>query len=737
MNQPVRVFAEELSRREFLRVSAAVGGGLLLSIALPSLGSRAEAAGTDASVTAWVRIAADDTVTIMVPTSEMGQGILSSLPQLLAEEMKADWSKVRSEHAPNDAAFGPRLTGGSSSVRTRYVTLRRAGAAVRDLLVRAAAQFWAIEPSACVADQGIVENMLTHERLSFGDIAPLVTSYGLEPASDTAYLDSLLTPDVQMKLIGQRLPRPDLPDKVNGSALFGIDVRLPGMVYAAVKHCPALGGSLATTPARPSGALAVVPLKNAKGVLNAVAVVARDTWSAMRLAKSLRVSWKIPSDASAINSSAIAATAQQLLTDGAPVIAENIVNDSASNDLTAVDVALMNAVRTFDLTYSLPYLAHMTFEPLNCTAQVTTTSCTLWVPTQSVSSCATTAQSLTGIPASQIVVHNMLLGGGLGRKFEQDFVSQAIQIAQTLGGTPVKLTWSREEDTGNDLYRPMALSRVNAGVDASGAILGWCNRNVSPGILYQRGLPPGAIDSQAVEGARKLPYTMHARRVEHVAHPVPVPVGFWRSVGSSINAFVVESAIDEIASALGRDPLAYRQMLLANNPRVLRVLNAAATRAGWGRALPAGRALGLAVAESFNTIVCEVVEISVPSSGGIRVHNVWAAVDCGKAINPDTVEQQIEGGMVYGLTAALWGKITWLNGGTVEKNFNKSRKLLMREMPVCETVILETAGVPLGGIGEPGTPPIAPAVANAYARLTGIRVRDLPMFPAASGTTDG
>ena len=722
------------SRRDFLRASAAVGGGLLLGIDLSGTSlTTAHAAGAS-NVSVWVRIGTDESVTILIPTSEMGQGVLTSLPQLIAEELKVAWTQVRTEHAPAGSAWGGRLTGGSSSVRTRYTTLRRAGAAARDMLIRAAAATWGVTAAACTAQNGRVYRTGTTTYLTYGQLA--VKAATLIPSTDTAYLDSLLTPEGEMTIIGKSVPRPDLPSKVDGSALFGIDVRLPGMLYAAVKHCPKVGGTLASTPATPSGALKVVPLRNAKGAYNAVAVVARDTWSAMRAARGLSVSWSIPASASAISSSSITAQAQQLLGSGTPVVAENVVNDTASTDPLAATTALSYAPKKLEFVYELPYLAHSTIEPLNCTSLVTATSCQIWAPTQSVSSCQTTAVNLTGLPASSVQVTNMLLGSGLGRKFEQDFISQSVQVAMAMPGTPVKLTWSREEDFGNDQYRPMALARVQAGVDPSGNILSWINRNVSPGILYQRGLSPTAVDSQAVEGARNLPYRMGARRVEHVAHPCPAPVGFWRSVGSSINAFVVESAIDEIAKALGKDAYQYRRELLVDDQRALRVLDTAADMAGWGRSPGTGRALGIALAESFGTIVCQVAEISLSSTGGIRVHDVWCAVDCGKVINPDTVKQQIEGGMVLGLTAALWNKITWSSGATVEKNFNRSRKLKMNEMPRCAVQILETPGAPIGGIGEPGTPPIAPALANAHAKLTGTRIRSLPMFPTLSTMDD-
>lgn len=762
-----------LSRRNFLQVSAAASGGLLLSIFLPTTKlaiAQAEepaidaliaaavagdqvalhtetvtAAATEAStgVGVWVRIDPDESVTILVPTAEMGQGVLTSLAQILAEELKVSWDKVRTMHAPEGSAWGSRLTGGSTSVRTRYTLLRRAGAATRDLFIRSAAQSWGIAPALCLANNGQVTRTDTNQSLTYGQLAAVAAT--LTPSNDPVYLDSLLTPDSQMQLIGKSVPRPDLPSKVDGSAIYGIDVRLPNMLYAAVRHCPVVGGKLKSLPTKPANVIAVVPLTNAAGVVNAIAVVAQDTWNAMRAAKALQVTWTVPASSSTLDSKTIMAQAQQLMNSGTPVIAENSENGAPSTNATAVETALAAATKRYEFTYDVPYVAHATFEVLNCTALVTTTnqtvtSCQIWAPTQWVTVCETTGAAVTGLPQSAIKVTNTLLGSGLGRKFEADFISQAVQIANTpaLRDKPVKLTWSREEDFSNDRYRPMALSRVRIGVDSVGNLAAWDNRLVSPGILYQRGTPLTQVDSQAVEGARNLPYQMGVRRVGHVQHPAPIPLGFWRSVGSSINTFIVESALDEVAKALGVDPYQYRRRLLTAQPRHLRVLDTAAQMAGWGtRPLLAGHALGLAFAESFGTLVCEVVELSVPTTGGVKVHNVWCAVDCGKAINPDTIKQQIEGGMVQGLTTALWSKTTWAQGSAVEKNFNKSRKLLLREMPTCNVTVLETPGVPIGGIGEPGTPPIAAAVANAYAALTGLRLRSLPLFPAQSIMQEG
>ncbi len=383
------------------------------------------------------------------------------------------------------------------------------------------------------------------------------------------------------------------------------------------------------------------------------------------------------------------------------------------------------------MTYSLPYLARACMEVLNCAASVTATACEIWAPTQAPASVLDTAMSLTKLPASSITVHPTLMGGGLGRKFEQDYITQAIR-ASMAQGKPVKRTWMREEDFTHDQCRPMALSRVRVGLDAAGNITAWHNRQVSPSILAQRGVPLGATgNSQATEGMTALAYRFGSRLIEYAPHTATVPVGFWRSVGHSINAFAVESAIDEAAFATNTDPLTLRQRLLTGDARSLAVLNAAAALGGWGMALPAGHARGIAFTAAFGSITAEVAEISQPVAGSIKVHKVACAIDCGAAINPNSIEAQMQGGIFHGLSAALWGQITFKAGRASVRNFNNYRVLLMSEAPVISVQILQS-GAAMGGAGEPGVPPIAPAVANAYARLTGQRVRSLPFFPGAT-----
>ncbi len=709
-----------LDRRQFL----ATTGGLLLAFTLKGNVRAAYAAGppihidpdytgdpVSANINAWIRIGADESVTVLIGSAEMGQGAYSGLAQIAAEELKVDWQKVTALPCPSSMAW---ITGGSTSIRNNYQMFRMAGATAREMLIAAAARTWKVPASACHAVNGAVVNSRTNASLTYGRLARLAAMMPV-PANPP------LTASADFQLIGKPVPRIDLPSKTDGSAVYGIDVCLPGMVFAVIKNCPTLGGTLQSTPSVPPGASAVVPLDNA------VAVVATNTWQAMQAADQLEVSWNIPSSAQNLTSSVILAQAQQLMATGTPVTAER------QGDATS---ALNGAARVLNMTYTFPYLAHACMEVLNCTVQLTATTCDIWAPTQAPGWVQASVAALTGLAAGNINVHPTLLGGGLGRKIEQDYVVQAIRVAKAIG-QPVKLTWSREEDMGHDQYRPMALVNVKAGLDSASNVVGWSNRIVSPSILFQRGwIPGGALDTQATEGATELPYALGGRLVEFVRHTATVPVGFWRSVGHSFNAFAVESAIDEIALATGADPLTLRRRLLAASldplaPRSLAVLNAAAALGGWGSALAPGHAQGLAFASSFGSLVAQVVEISQPAAGSLTVHKVACVIDCGSAINPDSIAAQMQGGIFHGLSAILWGQVNFTNGRASAHNFSNYRMLRMKEAPTVSVQIIQS-GAPLGGVGEPGVPPIGPAVANAYARLTGQRIRTLPFFPGAT-----
>jgi isoquinoline 1-oxidoreductase beta subunit len=695
----------------------------MLAMALPMTNRRlgsAEAAGTESSVGAWLRIGTDETVTILIGAAEMGQGVLTGLPQIVAEELRVNWANVRAEHAPvaavyNNPLFRSQTTGGSTSVRGYYDVLRLAGAAAREMLVAAAAQILGVPVTSLSASGGAVTVIGSTKGLTYGQLASTAALLPV-PTNPT------LTAPRDFKLIGTAAPRTDLAGKVDGSARFGIDIRVPNMVYAAIKHAPKFGAVLASTPPVPQGAQAVVPLGNA------VAVIASNTYAAFKAAGQIQAKWTIPANAAQIDSTVIAASAKAAMAQPTKIGIAEAVGDAAT--------VFSQAARVLEWTYDLPYLAHACLEPLNCTANVTADSCEVWAPTQAITGAAAVAAQVTGLDPSKITVHTTFLGGGLGRKGEQDFVRQAVQISKAIQ-KPVKLTWSREEDFTNDVYRPMALSRIRVALDSKNQILGWANRLVSPSILISRfpAAVANGVDTQATEGATDLPYHLGARLVEYVQLDTGVPVGFWRSVGHSINGFTTESAIDELALVLGQDPLAIRRQLLVNDTRRLAVLNAAAEMAGWGSALPAGRARGIALHISFGTIVAQVAEISLVGNG-IQVHRISCALDCGMAINPDAIEAQMQSGIVHGMASGLWGRIGFKAGTADVRNFNSYRMMRLREMPVVQVKIINGGG-PLGGIGEPGVPPVTPAIANAYAALTGIRLRSLPLFPGASTSNRG
>jgi isoquinoline 1-oxidoreductase beta subunit len=647
------------------------------------------------------------------------------LPQIVAEELMVDWAKVVSREAPPDPAYNnpiyfAQLTAGSGSIRGYFAAMLKAGATAREMLVAAAAQRLGVSADLCEAAHGIVTVPSTGQSLSYGAVA-----------EDAALLPAPANPKILSatrgyQLVGKPIKRVDIPAKVNGSAKFGIDAMLPGMVFAAVKHCPVIGGTLAATPATPAGALAVVNLGNA------VAVVAKDTWAAIRLARGLAVSWTYPSDTASLDSSAIAAKAASLMSSGSAVVAEQSGNPSA---------ALKSAAKVVTGVYSLPYLPHACMEPLNCTVDLRASSCTVYAPTQAPDSVQAVAATLTGLPKSAVTVESLFLGGGLGRKFETDYVAQAIKVAKVVG-KPVKLTWSREEDFGNDQYRPMAVVKVKTGLDAAGNVTAAVNRIVSPSILFQRGwIPDGVADSQCTEGCTGLPYGFATRRTEYVRHPAKIPVGFWRSVGHSINAFAVESAIDEAAKAAGKDPYQFRRKLLAGNSRALAVLDAAASLGGWASPLAAGHARGIAYAESFGSLTAQVIEIARVSAATatpvmVRVVKVAVAVDAGLIVNPDIARAQIEGGVIHGLNAAQWGELRFDAGRIQQRNFDDFRMMRLRDAPRIAVKFINSPGKPLGGIGEVGVPAAAPALANAYARLTGLRKRSLPLRVSTATSGD-
>ncbi len=699
-----------VSRRQFLQTGAAAAGGLVIGFHLPAPGRGARAATAEAAINAWLRIAPDDTVTILVAHSEMGQGVYTSLPMIVAEELEADWKKVRAEMAPADPEyrnrmFGVQATGGSTSVRSSFDHLRQAGATAREMLRQAAAERWGVPVAECHASGGRIVHGPKGWQATYGELAEAAAR--LEPPAEVA-----LKKPAQWTLIGKPTPRLDTPLKVDGSAVFGVDVKLDGLLVGTVMACPVFGGRLRSVDEAPAlavkGVRAVVPLDDA------VVVVADGYWPALKGLRALAPVWDEGANA-AMSSASIRAGFMAAL-DGPAAVAATAGDDAA----------LAGAAKQVEAVYEVPFLAHATMEPMNATARVAADGVEIWAPTQGQGPIQFAVGAALGVEPVQVKVHTTFLGGGFGRRFETDFVLQTVLAAKAVGA-PVKLIWSREEDIRHDFYRPAAVARLRGGLDAAGRPVAWQARLVCPSIMT-RALPDyvkDGIDPSSVEGAVEIPYRIANRRTEYAMTHTGVPVGFWRSVGNSQNAFFVESFLDEIAHAAGADPLDFRLRLLDEAPRHRAVLEAAAEAAGWGGPLAAGRFRGLALHESFGSIVAEAVEISVGEGKALRVHKVACAVDCGVVVNPDTVVAQMESGIVYGLTAALFGEITLRDGRVEQGNFDGYEMLRLAQMPEIAVRIVES-GAALGGIGEPSTPPIAPAVANAIFAATGERVRSLP-----------
>ena len=694
----------KVSRRDFVKVGGLAGAGLVLGVRFPQDRPWARAAAL--SPNAFVEIDPNGTVSIWVSQSEMGQGVFTSLPMLLAEELEADWESVKVVQAPaHPDKYGSQMTGGSSAVRGRWESLRKAGAAAREMLLQAAGQQWGVPAEECTARSGSIVHAASGRQAGYGELAALAATL---PVPE----DPPLKADGDWTFLGKPMPRVDTPAKVDGSAVYGIDVRVPDMVFATVVRPPTYGGSLNTFE---DGAARRVPgVLDVFRVTAGVAVVANSTWAAFKGAKALEVTWD--HGTFDLDSRAIRERFREAGEDeGVPAREEG---DAAS--------VLEAATAPIEAIYEVPYLAHAAMEPMNATAHVTADECRIWAPTQDPQVAQQVAAEITGLPLEKVSVEVTFLGGGFGRRAEQDFLRDAVEASKQVGA-PVQVTWTREETTRQDFFRPATWNRFTASLGEDGLPMAWKHRIVGPSIMerFFGQAPPNGLDFASVEGASNLPYHVPNIHVDYVKENIGVPVGWWRSVGSSQNAFVTESFIDELAHAAGADPFEYRRQLLEAHPRHRAVLELAAEKAGWGTPLPEGRARGIALAESFGSYVAEVAEVSVESNG-VRVHRVVCAVDCGRTVNPDTIAAQMEGGIVYGLTAALWGEISIDRGQAVQVNFDEYRPLRMREMPAVEVHIVESAEPP-GGVGEPGVPPIAPAVTNALFALTGTRIRRLPV----------
>lgn len=710
-----------LSRRAFLTHTAVAGGGLLIGLSLPTTVRRVfaqEAAPAAAArkvvPNAFIRIAPDDTITILLKHSEMGQGVSTSMPMVIAEELECDWKNVRSEHAPADMAyahtvFGIQMTGGSTSTWESFDQLRTAGAAAREMLVAAAAARWGVPAAECRAENGFVIH--GERRARFGELAeaaeklPVPQSPKLKDPKD-------------WKLIGRPMHRLDSPEKITGKAEFGMDVRRPGMLTALVARSPFFGGK--ARGFRAEKAKTVPGVVDVIEIPSGIAVVAESFWAARQGRDALEVDWDAGRIAGHSTDAQREDYIQRARTDG-PVAATK--GDAKG--------ALAKAARQVEAEYEVPYLAHAMMEPLNATAEIRDGVCEIWTGTQFQTGDQAAAAKIAGLKPEQVRLHTVYLGGGFGRRAttSSDFVTEAVHLAKATG-RPVKVVWTREDDLRGGYYRPMWVSRMQAGLSAEGRPVSWKHTLVGQSILggtpFQAMIKNG-IDGTSIEGAANSPYLQAIADHQVILHSpeIPIPVLWWRSVGHSHTAFVVESFIDELAHAAKKDPVAFRRELLPQGSRHRRVLDKAAEAFGWGEPLPAGHAAGVAVHESFESFVAQIAEVSVDQER-IRVHRVVCAIDCGPAINPDGVEAQMQSGIVYGLTAALYGEITFKDGRVEQSNFHDYPVLRMSEMPKIDVHIVKSTDK-MGGAGEPGTPPIAPAVANAVFALTGKRLRRLPL----------
>jgi len=712
--------ANELSRRKFLHVGAAAGGGLLLSLSLPPLAHRkAEAADADEFVpNAFIRIDNDGQIVLTMPYVEMGQGTYTSIPMLIAEELEVNLKHVRLEHAPpNEKLYanpllGVQATGGSTAIRAAWKPMREAGAVARTMLESAAAKRWNVDPASCRAQSGEVIHAPTGRRIKYGELA-----------ADAAHLPvpenvALKRPE-DFKLIGSPAKRLDTPAKVNGTAVFGIDARPPSVKIATLAQSPVFGGHVKSV--NDAAAKAVKGVHQIVRLDDAVAVVADHFWAAKKGLAALMIEWDDGPHAK-LNTDDIAAELEKATLNSGPV-AQNIGD---------VDKAMASAVTKIEAIYQVPFLAHGTMEPMNCTVHVRKDGCEIWVGSQVIGRVQAAAAKSTGLSLDKVVAHNHLIGGGFGRRLEVDGVIRAVQIAQHVDG-PVKVVWTREEDIQHDMYRPYWFDRISAGLDEKGMPIAWNHRYAGSSVIA-RWLPPAfnnGLDPDSTEGAISLVYALPNMHVEYLrVEPPGIPTAFWRSVGPSHNVFVSESFMDELAAAAKQDAVAYRRALLDKAPRAKAVLDLAAQKAGWGQALPERVGRGVSLQFVFGTYMAQVAEVEVSKSGAVRVRRVVCAVDCGTVVNPDTTRAQIEGAIIFGITAALHGEITLRDGRIEQANFDTYQMLRMNEAPVIEVYIIESSEPP-GGMGEPGTSAIVPAVTNAIFAATGKRLRKLPVDTTA------
>ena len=708
------------SRRRFLRAAAAAGGGLVLSLQLPFAGHSAAAAESSGFVpNAFIRIGSDGQIVLTMPYVEMGQGTYTSIPMLIAEELEVDLSQVRLEHAPpdekrygNPLLGGLQATGNSNAVRAAWQPLRQAGAIARTMLIAAATQRWNVGPASCRAQRGEVLHAPTGRRATYGELA---ADAARMPVPDSV---ALKRPD-DFKLIGKPVKRLDTPAKVNGTAVYGIDVRPSGVKIATLAQSPVFGGRVKSV--NDSAAKAVNGVRQIVRLDDAVAVVADHMGAAKKGLAALVIEWDDGPHARLSTKDIVDELEHATLNPGA--VAETIGDVSS---------AMAKAVTKVEAIYQVPFLAHATMEPMNCTVHVRQDGCEIWVGTQALARAQAAAAKTAGLPLDKIVVHNHFIGGGFGRRLDVDGVVRAVQIAQQVEG-PVKVVWTREEDVQHDMYRPYWLDRMSAGLDAKGKPVAWSHRFAGSSVMA-RWAPPffnNGLDPDTTEGAIDLVYGLPSKRVDYVrVEPPGIPTAFWRSVGPSHNVFVVESFMDELAAAAKQDPVAYRLALLDKSPRAKAVLALAAEKAGWGQPLPERVGRGVSLQFAFATYMAVIAEVEASKDGVVRVRRVVCAVDCGTVVNPDTVQAQIQSAIIFGITAALHGQITLKNGRVEQSNFHDYQMLRINEAPAIDVHVVQSVEPP-GGMGECGTSAIVPAVANAIFAATGKRLRTMPVDSAA------
>jgi isoquinoline 1-oxidoreductase subunit beta len=706
-----------LSRRGFLQAGAAAGGGLVLSLNFPFAAGDAEAADVFAP-NAFIRIEPSGQVVLTMPYVEMGQGTYTSIPMLIAEELEVDLKQVRLEHAPpNEKLYGNPLIGGiqatgnSNAIRAAWQPLRQAGATARTMLIAVAAKRWKVDPATCRAQSGEVLHPPTRRSIKYGELL-------VDAARIPVPKSVVLKRREDFKLIGMPAKRLDTPAKVNGTAVYGIDVRPPGVKIATLAQSPVFGGRLKNVD--DTAAKAVKGVRQIVRLDDAVAVVADHMGAAKKGLAALVIEWDDGPHAKLNTQEIVGELEKATLNPGA--VAQNIGD---------ADKAMESAATKVEATYQVPFLAHATMEPMNCTVHVRKDGCEVWVGNQVLGRAQVAAAKTAGLPLDKVVVHNHLIGGGFGRRLEIDGVVRAVEIAKHVDG-PVKVVWTREEDIQHDMYRPTFFDRLSAGLDEKGAPVAWKHRFAGSSIIA-RWAPPlfnNGLDPDTTEGAIDLAYALPSLHVEYArVEPPGIPTAFWRSVGPSHNVFVTESFMDELAAAAKQDPVAYRLALLDKTPRAKAVLALAAEKAGWGQPLPQGVGRGVSVQFVFATYLAQVAEVEVSKDGAVRVQRVVCAVDCGTVVNPDTVRAQIQSAIIFGITAALYGEITLKDGRVEQANFDTYQILRMNEAPAIEVHIVQNFEPP-GGMGEAGTSAIVPAVTNAIYAATGKRLRKLPVDTA-------